>query len=142
MTDDSLSRRMVFFAGATGALGVAAGAIGAHGLPDILERIGTDPDQIAKRLAQFDTAVRYHLIHAVSLLALAGVPYGSPKNRQWVSNCFLLGILLFSGSLYLLVFTGQTKLGMITPLGGLSWIVGWVLLAVLAKNSGDGYPDS
>lgn len=129
---DQVSRRIVIAAAICGGLGVAIGAFGAHGLPDYLSSLGGDPDLIQRRMAQFDTGARYHLIHAVALLALAGLPLSESKLRNWVARLFLIGIVLFSGSLYLLVITGVTKLGMITPLGGLSWIIGWCLLAIAA----------
>jgi uncharacterized membrane protein YgdD (TMEM256/DUF423 family) len=69
------------------------------------------------------------------MLTVAGLPLDSSKLFRWVARLFLIGIVLFSGSLYLLVVTGQTKLGMITPLGGLSWIIGWFLLAFVALRN-------
>ena len=138
MIDDSLSRRLLIYAGATGAIGVTAGALGAHYLPTVLADMAIEPDLISKRVGQFDTAVRYQLIHAVALLGLAGIPFGSPFIRHWVARCFLLGIILFSGSLYALVFSGFTKLGMVTPIGGLSLILGWCLLVFAAQKSNGG----
>ncbi len=102
----------------TGMLAVALGAFGAHGLKDILARHDT--------AAIWQTAVFYHFIHAVMLFVLAG---RSPfSTGPWCS--FLVGIVIFSGSLYLLAVTNLRWLGAITPLGGLSFIVGWVWLAV------------
>lgn len=139
MIDEARSRRVLIYASVTGTLGVAAGAFGAHFLPFALESFYVGPetvdaDLIAKRQAQFDTAVRYHQLHSVALLALVAIPFGSPVVRAWVSRLFLLGILLFSGSLYTLVFTGYSKLGMVTPAGGLSFILGWCLLMLAAKR--------
>jgi uncharacterized membrane protein YgdD (TMEM256/DUF423 family) len=99
-------------------LAVALGAFGAHGLKEILARHGTAPT--------WDTAVFYHFIHAVMLLILAWrtpLPMG-----PWF--CFLVGILIFSGTLYALALTNQRWLGAITPLGGVSFLVGWFWLAV------------
>jgi uncharacterized membrane protein YgdD (TMEM256/DUF423 family) len=101
-----------------GFLGVALGAFGAHGLKDILDRNAT--------LATWQTAVFYHLIHAVMLFILARqrpVPTG-----PWLS--FFVGVLIFSGSLYLLAVTNIKWLGAITPLGGISLLAGWVWLMV------------
>jgi len=101
-----------------GGLAVALGAFGAHGLKQVLARYDT--------AAIWQTAVFYHFIHAVILFILA--------NRQplasgpWYS--FLLGILIFSGSLYLLALTNQRWLGAITPLGGISLLVGWAWLVI------------
>lgn len=112
----------------SGALGVLIGSFGAHGLDSILESRGDAADHIEKRLGQFDVAVRYHLIHSVALLALAGVSLGSQTARRWAARLFVLGLILFSGSLYVLVMVDNGKLGMITPFGGLSWIVAWLLM--------------
>ena len=135
MLDDSLSRRIIVYAAVCGASGVALGAMGAHGLDTILANQGYAAELIATRVDQFNTGVRYQLVHAISLLALAGLPYGSPASRRWVSRLFVLGVLLFSGSLYALVFTNNTKFGMVTPVGGLCWIVGWLLLLLVAKRA-------
>src|SRR5512140_1676128 len=105
-------------AAVAGMLAVALGAFGAHGLKEVLDRHGT--------AAIWQTAVFYHFIHAVMLFILANrVP------ASWGAwYAFLVGILIFSGSLYLLAVTGERWLGAITPLGGVSFIVGWVWLAV------------
>ena len=101
-----------------GFLAVALGAFGAHGLKDILSRNGTG--------AIWEKAVFYHFIHAVMLFVLA---QRSPiRAGPWFS--FLIGIVLFSGSLYALALTGNKALGAITPFGGISFIVGWVCLAI------------
>jgi uncharacterized membrane protein YgdD (TMEM256/DUF423 family) len=101
-----------------GALAVALGAFGAHGLKQVLETNGTT--------AIWEKAVFYHFIHALMLCWL-----GSQEARRsgpWWS--FLVGILIFSGSLYLLSVTGERRLGAITPLGGVSFLVGWGWLAI------------
>ncbi len=99
------------------ALGVALGAFGAHGLKAVLD---------SDRLAWWNTAVQYQLWHAVGLLAIAAVAL--PGTRT-VAILLALGVLLFSGSLYVMALTGMRWLGMITPLGGLAMIAGWLLLA-------------
>ena len=104
--------------------GVALGAFGAHGLKSRVD---------ADLLAVFETGVRYHMYHALALLAVGWAATRCPGT--WVTTSgwlFLVGILLFSGSLYLMTFTGARWLGAITPLGGMCFIVGWVLLAVAA----------
>jgi uncharacterized membrane protein YgdD (TMEM256/DUF423 family) len=103
-----------------GALGVGLGAFGAHGLSALLER--------NQRVDTWETAVLYHLVHAVVLLALA---LHSPRRGPFL--CFAIGILIFSGTLYVLSLTNATWLGAITPLGGVAFIVGWVWLAVGKK---------
>jgi uncharacterized membrane protein YgdD (TMEM256/DUF423 family) len=117
--------RIFFAVGAVmGALGVAFGAFGAHGL-----RARVTPDL----LRIWETGAHYHLIHALALCAAAYAiqrfPGGLSIAAAW---CFLLGIALFSGSLYLLAFTGIRALGAITPFGGVLFIAGWVLLAIAA----------
>lgn len=99
------------------AAGVACAAFGAHGLESLVD---------AERVQTFDTGVRQHLIHAVGLMVLGQLP-APPKATGWL---VLAGILLFSGSLYALVLSGQRWLGAITPLGGLSFILGWSMLAL------------
>lgn len=110
-------------------VGVGAGAFGAHGLSPYFERYPALE-------ATFETAVRYHMIHALALLAVAWVSTRYvPTLANWSGYLFILGILLFSGSLYLLVFTRVSWLGAITPLGGAAFIAGWLLLALSAWRS-------
>jgi uncharacterized membrane protein YgdD (TMEM256/DUF423 family) len=101
-----------------GFLGVALGAFGAHAFKDHLAAL--------KMTDVWEKAVFYHLIHAVVLLYLAGRPVFPIVS--WC--CFLVGIILFSGSLYLLAFTGVRWLGAITPLGGLALLAGWLVIAI------------
>ncbi len=102
------------------------GAFGAHGLKGLLAQNQT--------AAIWEKAVFYHFIHAVMLFILAGrVPL---RRLAWYS--FLVGIVLFSGSLYLLAVTNVRWLGAITPFGGVSFIVGWACLAVCPGNSTTG----
>lgn len=135
MIDDSLSRRILLFAAFSGALGVLTGAFAAHGLESFLQSRGQDTELIAKRLDQFDVGVRYHLLHSVALLAIASIPFGSPSSRHWVARLFLLGVILFSGSLYALVLSDTPVLGAITPLGALSWVAGWLCLLWVARRT-------
>jgi uncharacterized membrane protein YgdD (TMEM256/DUF423 family) len=111
--------RLLFAAGAI--LGLLVGAFGAHAL-----RARIEPDL----LAVFETGVRYHLVHALALLAAGYAagrwPGGAAPLAGW---CFLAGIVLFSGSLYALALTGVRWLGAITPLGGLAFLAGWAALA-------------
>ena len=108
-------------------LGVALGAFGAHGLKDTLS-------QESKQVYQ--TAVLYHLIHGLALLAVGWLSTLKPQTALidragWL---FLIGTVLFSGSLYLLAITGMKKLGIITPFGGLAFLAGWLCLALAAKS--------
>ena len=107
-------------AGWMGALGVAAGAFGAHGLRDQVT---------AERLEVWKTAAHYHQLHAVVLLLLALLPAQEPPIPRTVPMLFTAGIVIFSGSLYLLVLMDLPVLGMVTPLGGLCLIGGWAGLA-------------
>jgi len=105
-------------AAALGLLAVVLGAFGAHGLKDLLGHNGT--------AAIWDKAVFYHFIHAVMLFVLAQMK--KPPVFAWWS--FLTGIVLFSGSLYLLAVTNMTWLGAITPFGGVAFVAGWVCLMI------------
>lgn len=111
-----------------GALAVAAGAFGAHALRARLE---------PRDLEVFETAARYQVYHALALFAVA---WALGSNRQWALAAgwlFVAGVVVFSGSLYALVLTGQRWLGAVTPLGGVAFILGWVCLGVaVVKRSG------
>lgn len=117
-------------AGILGGLGVLIGAFGAHGLEEFLSNKGLAPELISKRIDQFDVGARYHLVHAVALLAIANSVLLSRKARLATFVFFTLGVFLFSGSLYLLVVTNTPWLGAITPLGGVSWIIAWATIAI------------
>ena len=137
MSDLSLSRQILLFAAIAGATGVLLGAFGAHGLESFLESRGYDAALVAKRCEQYEVGIRYHLLHAAALFALAALPFGSTRLRCWVSRLFVMGLLLFSGSLYLLVLTDTPKLGMVTPIGGVVWILSWLLLIPLAVRKSE-----
>lgn len=106
-----------------GALAVGLGAFGAHALKNLLTENG--------RLETFELAVRYHFYHVLALL-LTGFLMDKFQGNQlnYASLFFLLGIILFSGSLYLYALTNKTSFAMITPLGGVCFIIGWVLLLI------------
>jgi uncharacterized membrane protein YgdD (TMEM256/DUF423 family) len=108
-------------AGGLGFLGVALGAFGAHALKAKLT---------PEMLAVWHTGVLYHLIHALALLALALFAKASGADIRWGARFFVIGILLFSGSLYALTLSGIKPLGAITPLGGVAFLLGWGWIAL------------
>lgn len=110
----------------SGALSVAMGAFAAHGLDGILS---------PRYMDTFRTAVLYQFLHSLALLGIICLPEQLlySRRQEWVARSFLLGIVLFSGSLYALVFTGVSALGIITPLGGTAFIIGWGLLFFSVK---------
>jgi uncharacterized membrane protein YgdD (TMEM256/DUF423 family) len=119
------------------AIGVGLGAFGAHGLESFLRELGREAD-LAKRLAWFETGVKYQLYHALGLVAIAALAASFSGNGLRVAAvAFVLGVVLFSGSLYGMTFLGDEwrKLGMITPLGGLAFIIGWIAVAIAAWRS-------
>ena len=104
-------------------LAVAFGAFGAHALR---RRLSTE------RMAVYQTGVQYQMYHALALIAAAILSQRAGGLAIWAGWLFILGIVLFSGSLYLLCLTDRRAFGAITPLGGLAFIGGWALLAVSA----------
>jgi len=101
------------------ALAVGFGAFGAHALRDKLD---------AYSMSVWEKAVFYHFIHGLGILIASVLPRNSPAS-EWACWTLAAGILIFSGSLYLLAVTGVRTLGAITPIGGLCFIAGWLLLA-------------
>ncbi|MGG4220346.1 DUF423 domain-containing protein [Paenibacillus jamilae] len=117
-----MQRRWIIVGSIMMMLAVAIGAFGAH---IVKARIDADA------LAVYETGVKYHMIHAVGLLivGLATGQWGSSTRLRWAARLLFTGIILFSGSLYVLSLTGIRVLGAITPLGGVCFIAGWILLA-------------
>jgi len=114
--------------GICGGLAVAAGAFGAHGLKNAVS---------PEALTIFETAARYHMYHALAIVAVALLAYSRPSRAASLAGwCFLIGTALFSGSLYAMALSDMAWrfLGMVTPLGGILLIAGWVLIAVAAKT--------
>lgn len=112
------------------ALAVLLGAFGAHGLSRQLSDSGKPASTIEKQLDQWETAVRYHMYHALGLVVVSFVATGSPNRRaQWAGRFFLTGILIFSGGLYGYVLTGWKPLVLAVPIGGVAFIAGWLTLA-------------
>ena len=118
-------KNFLFLAGLSGALAVIAGAFGAHGLEGRLE---------PRLLASFTTAAQYHLIHAVAMAvaALAARDDRAAPRARVAAMLFLAGTILFSGSLYALALSGIRAFAFVTPLGGVAFIAGWIMLALAA----------
>ena len=123
-------------AGLFGLTGVALGAFGAHALKVTLMERGT--------LQAWDTASRYHLLHAGTLLGLAAWVRAAPGHVAapllfWAARAWTLGIILFCGSLYWLALGGPRWLGPVTPFGGIGLMAGWLLVALAAfrRNAAD-----
>ena len=123
-----MARLLLVLAALGGFTGVALGAFAAHGLKARLS---------PEYLAVFQTGTHYQLIHSLALLAVALLILHTPDRLLRASGTlFAVGILLFSGSLYLLTLTGVTALGMLTPFGGLAFLGGWLCLGVAAWRMG------
>ena len=109
------------------ALAVVLGAFGAHGLESSLT---------PRSMATFNTAVHYQFLHSLALFVVVSLPDDlvNSRLRTWAAKAFLVGMIIFSGSLYLLLLTGLSWLGMITPLGGITLISGWALIFFSVKR--------
>ena len=109
------------------AIAVAAGAFGAHALKSTLT---------AERLETWQTAVQYHAWHALGLMLIALLGAQFQIVVTWPASLILAGILVFSGSLYILCLSGASWLGAVTPIGGVAFIAGWILLGIqVLKNA-------
>jgi uncharacterized membrane protein YgdD (TMEM256/DUF423 family) len=109
----------------SGLLSVVIGAVAAHMLEAVLT---------AKRMDTLDTAVQYQIFHTLALLGLMSIDDKllAMRWKKYAAGFFLLGMILFCGSLYLLIATNISQLAMITPLGGLSFMIGWIMLLLAA----------
>jgi uncharacterized membrane protein YgdD (TMEM256/DUF423 family) len=134
----TLSRRWIAIGAFLGALGVALGAFGAHGLSNFLAAHGHTGDDLQHRLAIFDTAIRYQMLHALALCFL-GLALQHENKACWrfAGWAFLVGVILFCGLLKVLTIADPTWnwLGAIVPFGGASLIAGWVAVLVGAVRS-------
>lgn len=119
-----MNHRLLFIAAISGFIAVALGAFGAHGLKNIAS---------AEMVNIFKLAVEYQFYHTFALVSLAfAAQWLSAKWLNWSAGFFIVGILLFSGSLYLYALTGVKWIGPITPMGGLCLLIGWALFAISA----------
>jgi uncharacterized membrane protein YgdD (TMEM256/DUF423 family) len=117
------TQTILLTAGILGALAVGLGAFGAHSLEPMLRATG--------RLDTYETAVKYHFYHTLLLLFIALIGLNINQSYRKAAYIFITsGILLFSGSLYILCLTGITWLGAVTPLGGVALIAGWLALGI------------
>ena len=125
---DFIMQKFALFTGSINAmLAVMLGAFGAHGLKDRLT---------GEMLAVYQTGVQYHFYHSLGLIIIGIIAFHVPASglMKWSAGIMLAGIILFSGSLYLLAITDLRWLGMITPLGGTAFIISWLLLAMAVLN--------
>lgn len=129
-----MNKTWLIISAISGFLSVAIGAFGAHGLKEKLIKNAIDA-QLDKNhyIDIFNTGVKYQMFHTAALLIVSYLMYAySEKNYQWAGICFLAGIIIFSGSLYALSVTGIRMLGAITPIGGVCFLAGWIIL--ILKN--------
>jgi len=125
-TEPALGRRIVATGAILALLAVGAGAFAAHGLKSVLNFY---------QLGIFETAARYQMYHAIALLAVGTIASRPGYSVRWLklaSLAFVLGVVLFSGSLYALALTGIGILGAVTPLGGFAFMIGWLALVLAA----------
>lgn len=120
-------RQVLVIAGTLGFLAILAGTFGAHGLRGRVE---------ADLMDTYEVGVRYHAYHALAILACAGFIDRLGRGGRLAILAFALGIVVFSGSLYALALTGQRWLGAVTPLGGVSFLVGWGALVAAGWRRG------
>ena len=122
-------KKIIQLAAILGACAVGIGAFGAHGLKEILTETG--------RSETFETGVKYHFYHAIAILLIGILALVKPewKKLDLAAILMAVGILIFSGSLYVLSLTGITWLGAITPLGGVAFIAGWILVVAAASQN-------
>ena len=131
MKQKTSERFSMIASGVVGFLGVALGAFGAHGLRSMMSGL----EDAEQRLAWWETASRYQLIHALALgLAAWMSTRVQGRGPQVASFAFVVGTLLFSGSLYAMTLSGVRVLGAVTPLGGVAFLVGWAALTYAAAR--------
>jgi uncharacterized membrane protein YgdD (TMEM256/DUF423 family) len=121
----------LFFGALFALVGVGMGAFGAHGLKNLIS---------PEMLAVYQTGVNYQMWHALGLIGIALVRRHEPESRllNWAGWLMLIGIVLFSGSLYLLAIMNVKQFGMVTPFGGVSFLAAWLLLTVYAARTPPG----
>lgn len=120
-----MQRRLIGWGALLGMLSVAIGAFGSHILKPVISE---------HYLQVYETGVQYHMFHALALIliGLTAGQWGESVRLRWAGRLMIAGVILFSGSLYILSISGIKVLGAITPLGGVCFIAGWICLAVEA----------
>jgi uncharacterized membrane protein YgdD (TMEM256/DUF423 family) len=115
-------RLSVVFAGLNGVIAVALGAFATHSMAG---------EEMSHARDLVETAAHYQLVHAVGVAAIAALAHQVPDERllRWAAYAMLAGILFFCGALYVIAFAGISAFGMVAPIGGLSFITGWLMLA-------------
>lgn len=123
-----MSKIFIFSGSILAFLAVALGAFGSHGLK---------PKLSPEMFSVYQTAVQYHMIHALGIILIGVIAHYITNSGliQWAGGLLLLGILFFSGSLYLLTLTDIKWVGPVTPVGGLCFLAGWLLLAIAALKN-------
>lgn len=115
--------RYLLITSIVGGVTIILGAFGAHALQEILD---------VNQLKSFETGVRYQMYHVLALFFVNTYGGFTEKNKIWISNLFILGIIMFSGSIFAITFGIEAKyLWFVTPIGGLLFILGWFLMAIL-----------
>ena len=129
------AKNIQIFAGIIGMLGVALGAFGAHALEKMLAETG--------RADTWNTATLYLFVHVLALLFVVQQKNSGKSSGllNWSAGFFMVGILVFCGVLYTICLTGITKLGMVAPIGGLSFMIGWLLLGLAALKPKNELPN-
>lgn len=136
MTDSDrapLATKVLILAGVLGFLAVALGAFGAHGLKTGLLK---DLPDLAQRLAWWETGVEYHMWHSLLLVGIGALALKVESGALKVAAVLVVaGVLLFSGSLYVMTLTGIRWLGAITPFGGTAFLAAWIALGIAARKA-------
>ncbi len=124
---DKPSRILVLIGSLLAAIGVGIGALGSHSLPGYLEKKGFDKDKIEKRLEQCETGVKYQLFHSLAVIVV-GLSSLKGRGSKIAAGLMVIGIFLFSGGIYGIVFAEAKTHGLV-PFGGVAFILGWLVLA-------------
>ena len=129
---DPVAARLMLLAGLFGAVAVGAGAYASHGLAMVRDGHAVD---------LWKTASQYQMVHALAILALVPLRRVLARHARWLTAaglCFAIGCLLFPGALYLLGWYGPSAMGAVAPVGGLSFILGWLCVGFVGLRSGGG----